>query len=145
MRSNRSQRGLTWVSFLLLVLVVAGGYWLYVFGPVYLDNAEVKQFCAQAGNLAYTERRDATIKAFVVDHIQAKFVYDEMQPNGVSKKAYRIDFDPDQDIRIERTTIPPLINIDVSYGRLVPLPIIGGARTLTFNVHIDQDLSTVKW
>jgi hypothetical protein len=146
MRSNRSQRGLTWVSFLLLVLVVAGGYWLFVFGPIYLDNAEVKQYCAEAGNLAYTEHRDSAIKAFVVDHIQTKFVYDEMQPNGMTKKAYKIDFDPDQDIRVERTPTPPLvINIEVSYGRRVALPIIGGARTVTFNVHSQGDLSPVKW
>jgi hypothetical protein len=145
MHSSRSQRGLTWVSFLLLVVAVAGGYWLYVFAPVYIDNAEVKQFCAQAGNMAYTERRDEMIKAFLVNNIRSKFVYDEMQPNGMTKKAYAIDFDPDQDVRIERTETPPLINIDVSYGRRVALPIIGGARTINFTVHADKDLSPVKW
>jgi hypothetical protein len=145
MQSSRSQRGLTWVSFLLLVVAVAGGYWLFVFAPVYIDNAEVKQLCAQAGNMAYTEHRDEIIKSFVVSNIQNKFGYDEMQPNGMTRKAYSIDFDPEQDVRVERTQTPPLITIDVSYGRRVSLPIIGGARTINFTVHADKDLSATKW
>lgn len=145
MQRRRSPRGLTWVSFLLLVLVVAGGYWAFVFVPVYVDNAEVKQFCAQAGNLAYTEKRDSAVKFFLVQHILDKFVYDEMQPNGMTKKSYKIDFDPDRDVTIERIADPPSVNIEVTYARTVALPILGGARTLNFSLHTQQDLSTVKW
>ncbi|GAC1336178.1 MAG: hypothetical protein NVSMB23_00310 [Myxococcales bacterium] len=145
MRGSRPPRGLTWVSFLLLVLVAAGGYWAFVFGPVYLDHAEVKQFCAQAGNMAYTEHSDAAVKAFVVNHIRTKFAYEELLSNGMTKTSYKIDFDPDQDVRIERSALPPKIDIEVSYGRTVALPILGGARTVNFLVHTEQDLSTVKW
>ena len=144
MRSNRSQRGLTWVSFLLLVLVVAAAYWLYVFGPVYLDNAEVKQFCAQAGNLAYTERNDATLRSWLYSHIREQFAYDYVQTNGMPAKGYKIEFEP-SDVRLDRTQVPPRIRIDISYSRTIELPIIGGARTLVFNDHAEQDLSPVKW
>jgi hypothetical protein len=144
MDERRAERGLTWVSFLLLVLVVAGAYWAWVFGPAYLDNASVKQICATGANLAYTERNDATLRAWLYNHIREQFAYDYMQANGMPAKGYKIEFEP-SDVRLERTAAPALIRIDISYSRTIALPIVGGARTLVFNDHAEQDLSPVKW
>jgi hypothetical protein len=67
-----------------------------------------------------------------------------MQANGMPAKGYKIEFEP-SDIRLERTAAPALIRIDISYSRTIALPIVGGARTLVFNDHAEQDLSPVKW
>lgn len=144
MDTRRTERGLTWVSFLLLVIVAAAGYWAWVFGPVYLDNSQVKQVCATAANMAYTEHNDQTLHNWIYDHIREKFAYQYMQPNGTSATAYKVELDP-RDVILERTETPAAIHIAVSYSRTVALPIVGGERTLVFNVRSDQDLSPVKW
>ena len=144
MDERRAERGLTWVSFLLVVLVVAGGYWAWVFGPAYIDNSSVKQICATGANLAYTERNDATLRSWLYSHIREQFAYDYVQTNGMPAKGYKIEFEP-SDVRLDRTQVPPRIRIDISYSRTIELPIIGGARTLVFNDHAEQDLSPVKW
>ena len=42
-------------SVLLLLALAAGGWWLYVFGPVYWDNLEVKDAVAKSVNQAVLE------------------------------------------------------------------------------------------
>ena len=144
MDARRAERGLTWVSFLLLVLVVGGAYWAWVFGPAYIDNLAVKRICATGANLAYAERNDATVRTWLYNNIREQFAYEYMQANGMRAKGYKIEFEP-SDVRLERILAPPLIRIDVSYSRTIEMPILGGARTLVFNDHTEQDLSPVKW
>jgi len=38
-----------------------------------------------------------------------------------------------------------LVDIWLTYQRHVPLPLIGGERVVTFNQHVEQDLTPVKW
>ena len=133
-------RGFTFVTFLSLVAGIGAVYWLVTYGPAYWDNFEVHRIVRQAANLCYREHEDPPVRAFVMRELQRAFPANDPQaPNGLS-----IDFDP-QDLRIERTEQPPLVNVWLTYHRSVNLPIVGGQRELTFVDHVEQDLSPVKW
>jgi hypothetical protein len=139
----RKQRGFTLVSFLMLAGTVFGIYWIYVFGPAYWDNFEVKQVIKEAANYSYHERRDFRIRGFVDGKLHEKFDTDQIDARGT--RLMRIAYDINDDLRIEFTDKPPSIDLWFSYERHVPLPLIGRERTVAFTVHADQDLSRVNW
>jgi hypothetical protein len=48
-------------------------------------------------------------------------------------------------VRIEFTDAPPQVDLWFTYNRHVPLPLIGGEKVVAFDLHVDEDLSPVKW
>lgn len=136
-------RGVTFVTVLLLLAVAGCAYWIVVFGGAYWDNQEVKAVVRQAGNIAYTQHSDTELRAFIVKKIQDMFEYD-YEEFGQRKKGYRVDLQPD-DVLIERSQVPPFIRIDVSYSRMIQPPFNQPEKQLYFSIHVEQDLSPVKW
>ena len=148
MLKRSSQRGMTWVTFMLIVLGVAAGYWVFVFAPIYLANVDIKQICAQTANMAYAEHNDDVLRKYIIDQVKLKFAIDETHPTGAGGPGFEINFDP-QDVQLQRSdkigATPPMVRIDVAYSRTITLPIIGSRRTLVFADHAEEDMSTVKW
>ncbi|HEY2031721.1 MAG TPA: hypothetical protein VGH20_21155 [Myxococcales bacterium] len=136
---KRRERGLTFISVLLLLGVAAGVVWLVTFGPAYWDNQEVKSTLNAAANLCYQEHNDAKVRAFIMRKLQQQF-----GDPGFEGKQLAIDLDP-QDLRIERTQSPKHVDIWLTYSRTVKTPFVDQERTVTFSDHADQDLSDVKW
>src|SRR5207253_1597623 len=61
----RRDRGVTFVTVLILLAIAAGFYWIITFGEAYWDNQEVKGVLSQAANMAYKETDDEHIRNFV--------------------------------------------------------------------------------
>src|SRR5712664_4205610 len=118
---RRGDRGLTFVTVLILVGAAAAVFWFVTYGPAYWENFEVKRVLKEAANLSYREH----------DH-------------GRILTEMRIDVD-DGDLRIERTQIPAFIHIWLTYSRDVQVPLLNQQRRVTFNEYAEQDLSPVKW
>lgn len=136
-------RGLTLVT-VLIVLAVAGGiYWLIGFGPAYWDNTEVKAILNQAANLCYHEQSDDVVRDFVFKKLHDKFDR-RVLDHGRYVTELGIDLKRD-DMQIERSQVPPRVDIWLTYSRTVKLPLVAMERVVTFNDHVDQDLSPVKW
>lgn len=136
-------RGISFITVLLLLALGGGVYWIVVFGGAHWDNQEVKTVVRQAGNIAYTQHDDGQIRNFIINKIQEIFVYD-YEELGQHKKGYRVDLRP-EDILIERSQVPALIRIDVSYSRIIRPPFNQPEKQLDFAIHVEQDLSPVKW
>ena len=136
---KRRERGLTFVSVLLLLAAAAGVFWLLTFGSAYWDNQEVKSMLKEAANLCYHEHNDKRVRDFIMRKLQQQFG----QP-GQADGRLAIDLDP-QDLRIERTDTPKHVDIWLTYSRTVKTPFVDQERTVTFSDHADQDLSDVKW
>ncbi len=143
MRRSR-ERGLTFVTVLMLLAVAAGIYWIAVFGQIYWDNREVKALLMQAANSAYQQKDDKFVRLYLVRSLDDKFGYDVDDGSGHTARRNRLEYEPD-DLKLERVQTPPLIRIDLRYTRTFTLPIFGGLRVVSFNDHAEQDLSVVKW
>ena len=138
----RAHRGFTFVGLLFLLAGAAVVYGIVAFGPAYWENAQFKTTLHEAANMCMA-KSDDTVHRFIESKLEQEFDTGTMDERG--NKVLSIDYDPNQDVRIERTEQPSYVNIWVTYQRHVPLPLIGGERIVTFNQHVEQDLSPVKW
>jgi len=137
------ERGVNFVSLALLLAVAAGFYWIIVFGGVHWENHELKSVIGQACNIAYQETADERVRQFIVKRADEMFGYD-YEEFGMRKHGSKIAFEPD-DLILERSKVPPEMRIQLSYTRMVKLPIFGGERQLAFHIDVKQDLSPVKY
>jgi hypothetical protein len=135
--SRRGERGITFISVLLLLALLGGVYWLLMFGSAYWENQEVKTTLKEAANLCYHEKNDQKVRDFIMGRLKNQFP-------GSGNQTMSIDLDPG-DLRIERTDSPKHVNIWLTYSRTVKTPFVDQERTVTFNDFADQDLSDVKW
>ena len=136
------QRGLTFIT----VLVVLGGIlaigWIATYGPAYWDNTDVNKILKAAANMCYREPNDEKVRAFMLIELHRRFDTGERDTNGEPIMA--IDFG-DDDIRIERQDQPRWVNIWFTYQRTIKIPFVDQERTITFYDHAEQDLAPVKW
>ena len=134
-------RGLTFITVLVLLAGAGAIFWIVTYGPAYWDNMEVNRIIRQAANMCYREQRDETVKNFIMIELSRVFPPAADQPRD---QPLSIDLDP-QDVRIERSDTPKVVNVWITYHRTINLPLVGGQRELTFVDHAEQDLSPVKW
>jgi len=139
-----SERGLTFVTVLIVLGIAAGIYWFVVFGTVYWDNREVKALLAQAANIAYQNKDDRLVRINLERALDNEFGMDVVDAQGKPARRSRLEFEPD-DLKLERTQSPPMMRIDLRYARTITLPGFGSQRRLYFDDHVEQDLSVVKW
>ena len=137
----RAQRGITFVTVLLLLAIAGGVYWVATFGSAYWENQEVKATLREAANFCYREKDDRKVRDFIVRKLHAQF---DLPAQGNRPPQMAIDFDP-ADVRIERTETPKKVDIWLTYSRTVKTPLLDQERSVTFTDHADQDLSAVKW
>jgi len=140
---QRKHRGLTFITVLLFAAVIAGVVWGITYGEAYWENLEVKRVLKEAANLSYREADDRRIREYVFN--QLHHLFDQrVEDHGREITEMRIDVD-DSDLRIERTQIPNMMHIWLTYSRDVEVPVVHQQRRVTFDVYADQDLSPVKW
>ena len=140
----RKARGVSSVTLLVWVGILAAAYLLLAFGRVYWDNFEVQGILRQAANECYRQTNDSEVRLSIVNKLHATF--DVTGEDRVGRNVVRMPLLFDEgDIQIQRTEVPKYVNIWFTYQRQVTLPLIGQERVLTFNDHAEQDLSPVKW
>ena len=140
---RRSDRGITFVTVLIFVGIAAAVVWFATYGEAYWENFEVRRVLKEAANMSYREADDRRIHDYVFRELHHLFDQ-KVEDHGRVVTEMRIDVD-DGDLRIERTQIPPAINIWLTYSRDVEVPLLHQQRRVTFNEFTSQDLSPVKW
>jgi hypothetical protein len=143
MRAGKAERGITFVTVLLVVGLAAGVVWAVGFGPAYVENFEVKRVLAEAANLSYRETDDEHVKDFVFQRLHQLFD-EQVEDHGRTVTEMRIDVDRG-DLRIERTEVPRFVHIWLTYSRDVTVPVVNLERRITFDDYAEQDLSPVVW
>jgi len=139
---RRSDRGITFVTVLLLVGAAAAVVWFITYGQAYWENLEVKRVLREAANVSYRQD-DGAVRTFVFRELHHLFDQ-KVEDHGRVLTEMRIDVD-DGDLRIERTQIPAFIHIWLTYSRDVEVPLLHKQRRVTFDEYAEQDLSPVKW
>lgn len=140
---SRRDRGITFVTVLIVVGIAAAIFWFATYGQAYWENFEVRRVLKEAANLSYRESDDRRIREYVFKELHHLFDQ-KVEDHGRVVTEMRIDVD-DGDLRIERTQIPAVMNIWLTYSRDVEVPLLHQQRRVTFNEYASQDLSPVKW
>ena len=140
---RRSERGITFVTVLIVVGIAAAIVWFATYGQAYWENFEVRRVLKEAANLSYREKDDRRIHDYIFKELHHLFDQ-KVEDHGRVLTEMRIDVD-DGDLRIERTEIPAAINIWLTYSREVEVPVVHKQRRVIFNEYASQDLSPIKW
>jgi len=143
-RPSSSERGLTFVTVLMLLALAAAVYWVMTFGNLYWENHELKSVLRQAANIAYQQKDNGRVREWILREFNDNYGYDGEDASGHHARLLKMEFE-ENDLRLERVESPPLMRIDFHYVRTITLPIFGGQRRIAFDDHIEQDLSAVKW
>ena len=138
---RRSDRGVTFITVLMLLAAAFGFLWIFTFGEAYWENFEVKRVLTEAANLGYRETNDDRVKDFVFRELTRRFAVDD---HGGPADEMRIDVDRG-DLRVERIENPKFIRIWLTYSREVTIPLVRKQRRVIFNDYAEQDLTPVKW
>jgi hypothetical protein len=139
----RTQRGVGFMTVLIILAVAGAVFWSITYGEAYWDDLEVKHLVRQAANMSYRDRDPGVVKNYIIRKLHE--LYDEkVEDHGRIVTVTKIDFD-DDDVRVERSEIPLKVDVWFTYNRTVKIPLAGVTRTLQFVHHAEQDLSPVKW
>ena len=126
--SRRHDRGLSFVSVILLVLLAGAVWWSMTYGGAYLDNISIKTDLREAAYLSM-KRPDDDVRGFIMRKLSA-------YPN--------LDVTP-EDLRLEKTDNGNTVILDLTYRRRVKPLFLDDERVVVFTRHMEQDISPVKW
>lgn len=143
---RRSERGeITWVTLVLLAGVTAAGYWLWVWGPVYVVHYEVKQVVRDFINQAVRNPNDRDLVGKMVHKLETLALVDGEGADGAAARVPAVSVDP-ADVTWDRTRAePPTLHVAFDYERSVTYPFLGRTGTKVFTVDIEGDLSRPDW
>src|SRR3954465_15275432 len=123
---RRRDRGITYVTVLIVLGIAGAVFWFATFGQAYWENLEVKRVLKEAANMSYRESDDARIRAWIFRELHHLFDQ-KVEDHGRVSTEMRIDVD-DGDLRIERTQIPAFVHIWLTYSRDVQVPLVKQQR-----------------
>jgi len=137
--------GASWITYLLLIAVVGGGYLLWAYAPVYLDNYAAGSRCEEVINATWRYQDEAKTGEAMRRKLAA-LAKDTVEENGELIKVPAIDpEESDLVVEIDNSVVPPVMSIDVYYTRTVVLPLLKKARNKSFHVHCEITLEEASW
>jgi hypothetical protein len=146
-RQRLDERGeISWVTLLLLVVLVVGGYLAVVWGPIYIVRYEAGVVTGEFANRAVNERDDARLVKQLCEKLGALAQVKAPEPDGSIAEVRAVDVRP-EDVTWERdaTGTPRTLRIAFEYTTSVHYPIIDRFTEKTFSVELARDISPVKW
>ena len=146
-RRRSLERGaFTWVTFLMLVSLLAGGYLAVVWGPIYIVRYQVGVVTGEFANRAVNNRDDAGLVNGLCDKLGALSQVKIQEQDGSISEVRAVDLRP-EDITWERKAeaIPRSLRIAFEYTTSVHYPLIDKFSEKTFIIELERDISPVKW
>jgi hypothetical protein len=143
----RPARGaVTWVSLLLLVVLVGGAYLGWTWAPVYWVHVQVKQVARDYMNRAIKDTNDAALVEMMAKRLRSVSAQEEPDESGALVKVPVVRVDP-REITWQRdpTTTPPTLRVFFEYTRNVPYPLINRWTEKTLAVDITEELTRADW
>jgi len=143
---RHDERGMSWVSVLLFLALVLGGYLGWVWVPVYWDHIDVKQSTRDFMNRAVKDRDDAALVAGLSKRLASIRRVRWVDEGGQAWEAPAVDV-PVESISWERDveSKPPMLRVSFSYERVVTFPFIGKTQTKHFDITLENDLTVPEW
>ena len=145
--ARRGERGgVSWVSLLLIALVLGGGYLAAVWVPVYYEAYAVKQVVRDYMNQAIKNHDDETLRRNMVLKIRSldrRTAVDELG-RTVTLPAVPLQ---EQDVSWERDerSQPPMLRVSFEYAREVEYPWLDRTATKVFAVDLSNEMVVPDW
>ncbi len=138
--------GVSWVTLLILALVVGGSYLAVVWWPVYVENYMVKQTVRDYMNQAVKNHNDDELRRNMVLKIRSLDQRIAMDALGRPVKVPTVQLE-EGDVVWERDTRsqPPMLRVSFEYAREVAYPILDRTTTKVFVVDLSNELTLADW
>jgi hypothetical protein len=145
-RAHLARGGISWVTVLLLSLLVGGGYLAYVWGPVYIVHYQVKQVVRDYMNQAVKNRNDAAQVEKMLHKMRTLDTLEVPGDDGEPVEIPAVEIDP-QSVVWERDadSDPPLLHVQLEYTRPVYYPLLDRWTEITLGVDLTQDVAVPNW
>ena len=121
---------------LFLALLAGGVYAAAMFGPLYVDNFDVKDAVAVAHNRAAQGADDAQLRDTIIERTGRMGTHWETDKFDRDYVVPGLGLKPEQ-ILIERSSVTPRVRIQVDYVRRVRLKPLDRVETVHFRVEKD--------
>lgn len=136
----------SWVSLLLLVLLVGGAYLAVVWVPIYVVHYEVKQTVRDYMNRAVKNPNDAWLVKGMCQRLADLDATDEVDERGRKTRVPSVVVEP-REVTWERDTTvsPPMLHVAFDYVRVVKYPWLDRTEEKTLSIDFTQDLAIPVW
>lgn len=135
---------ITWVTLLILLLVASAAYLVWVWGPIYIVQYEVKQVVRDYCNQAVKIKEDAALVQKMIYKFRTLDYEWTTNELGKQVKVPVIDLEP-RDILWERSEDPPQLHVAFEYVRQVRYPFLDLTSEVRMPVDITADISLPNW
>ena len=145
--ARRGERGgVSWVSLLLIALVLGGGYLAAVWVPVYYEAYAVKQVVRDYMNQAIKNSDDEGLRRNMVLKIRALDERTALDDYGRPVRLPTVPLE-ERDVSWERDarSQPPMLRVSFEYAREVEYPWLNRTATKVFAVDLSNDLTVPNW
>jgi len=146
-RAALARGGVSWVTALLLLLVVGGGFLAWTWTPVWMMHLEVKHVVRDYMNRAVKNRSDAILLQRMVDELRKRTVQEmPAEDEGELVEAPAVDLAP-VDVLWERDAEgdPPTLRVQFEYTRPVRYPLLDRWTEVTLEIDLTGDLTMPDW
>jgi hypothetical protein len=144
-RPGRGERGAaSWVTVLLLVGLVVGGYLAVVFVPPAVLHYEVKQVVRDYGNQAIKNPNDEELIRGMLHKIRSLESVEVIDGSGKKTRVPVIDI-PKDEVVWERTKDPPTLHVAFEYPRTIEYPFLDRTDERVYRVDLTMDQTRADW
>lgn len=138
------ERGMTWVTALLLLILVVGGYLAWVWIPVWVSHFEVKQVVRDYCNQAVKNPNDAELIEKMLHKLRVIEQMVVVDSDGQSKRVPVIQVQP-ANVVWERNPQAATLHVAFEYVREVRYPLFDRSVENAFQVDITVDIVRPDW
>jgi hypothetical protein len=145
--ARRGERGgVSWVTLLLLALVVGAGYLAAVWVPVYYEAYAVKQVVRDYMNQAIKNSDDAALRRNMVLKIRSLDVRTTVDDFGRPVRVPTVPLE-ERDVSWERDarSQPPMLRVSFEYEREVEYPWLDRTARKVFAVDLTNEMVVPNW
>lgn len=142
-----SARGLVnWVSLLLVVLLVGGGYLAWTWAPVYITHFQAKQIVRDYMNQAVKEPNDEMLKERMVENLRRLARKDGVDRFGRPAHVAVVNL-RSQDVTWERDlrSTPRVLHVAFDYEHEVTYPFLERKASKVMSIDLTNELTVPDW
>ncbi len=146
-RRRASERGeISWVTLVLILILVTAGYLAVVWVPVFIVRYEAGVIAGEFAHKAVHNPDDERLVSELCDRLAKLDQVQAPQPDGTVAVVPAVSVRP-EDVTWERhaDATPRTLRIAFEYTTSIHYPILDRYAERTFAVELEQDISPVKW
>ena len=146
-KPRRGERGgVTWVTLVLLGMVVGGGYLSWVWVPLYFESYTVKQVVRDYMNQAIKNTDDDALRRDMVLKIRSLESLPSTNAFGGATSVPAVPLEEHEVTWVRNSSAQPAtLHVAFQYDRQVVYPILNRVEVKAFEVDLTGDLARADW